>query len=401
MKPTRPMPLPTWKSAALAIALMTASGQAEETTTPTKEAPAAEKPAVVDAGIVAKPVKRADIIRNMSAVSAWMHKNRQQVKGGQFGDTHWTVATWYAGEYALYDVTKSPEHLKPLMAMAETTEWELGLRVLFADDQCIAQTYADLYMNVKKDPVLIDHMRYIADYMMRLPGDLSLENHHRVKLIGEWSWCDSLFMAPPAFAKLYQATGERKYLDFMNKKWWKTYDYLYDKEEKLFFRDSSYFDQKEANGKKVFWGRGNGWTMGGLVRVIDCLPKDYPDYPRYITLYKEMAERIAGLQQPDGLWRASLLDPDSYPSGETSASGFYCYALAWGINHGQLDKATYLPKVKKAWFALNAALHPDGQLGYAQPIGQDPKHCSFDDSEVYAVGAYLLAGREVLGLFAE
>ncbi|HBA30511.1 MAG TPA: family 88 glycosyl hydrolase, partial [Parabacteroides goldsteinii] len=43
-----------------------------------------------------------------------------------------------------------------------------------------------------------------------------------------------------------------------------TYNHLYDKDDKLFFRDSRYFGQQEANGKKVFWGRGNGWVIGGL-----------------------------------------------------------------------------------------------------------------------------------------
>jgi len=60
-----------------------------------------------------------------------------------------------------------------------------------------------------------------------------------------------------------------------------------------------------------------------------------------------MADRILSLQQEDGLWRASLLDPDSYPGGEVSGSGFFCYALAWGINNKLLDRDTYLPAVKK------------------------------------------------------
>ena len=43
-----------------------------------------------------------------------------------------------------------------------------------------------------------------------------------------------------------------------------TFVVLFDKEEKLFYRDHRYFNQKEANGTKVFWGRGNGWVLGGL-----------------------------------------------------------------------------------------------------------------------------------------
>jgi hypothetical protein len=34
-----------------------------------------------------------------------------------------------------------------------------------------------------------------------------------------WSWCDSLFMAPPAWMRLYGATGDEKYLNFAVKEW--------------------------------------------------------------------------------------------------------------------------------------------------------------------------------------
>ena len=56
-----------------------------------------------------------------------------------------------------------------------------------------------------------------------------------------------------------------------------------------------------------------------------------------------MAAKILTCQQADGLWRASLLDPDSFPLKETSGSGFYTYALAWGVNQGLLDRATFDP----------------------------------------------------------
>ena len=86
-----------------------------------------------------------------------------------------------------------------------------------------------------------------------------------------------------------------------------------------------------------------------------------------------MAEKIITLQQADGLWRASLLDPGSYPGGEGSGTGFYCYALAWGINQGLLDKAKYEPVVRNAWQGLNTLLSPEGMVGWVQPIGADPR----------------------------
>jgi len=115
-----------------------------------------------------------------------------------------------------------------------------------------------------------------------------------------------------------------------------------------------------------------------------------------------MASRIASLQQSDGLWRASLLDPASYPGGEVSGSGFFCYAFAWGINNGLLDPKIYLPVVRKAWIGLNECVNEEGRVGWVQPIGADPrKNFDADSWEVYGTGAFLLAGSEVVKLKIE
>ena len=89
-----------------------------------------------------------------------------------------------------------------------------------------------------------------------------------------------------------------------------------------------YFDMKESNGAKVFWGRGNGWVLGGLVEMLRELPAKSKYRPFYQELFQKLCYRIANLQSSDGFWRASLLDPDAYPSPETSCSGFFVYALA-------------------------------------------------------------------------
>jgi rhamnogalacturonyl hydrolase YesR len=82
-----------------------------------------------------------------------------------------------------------------------------------------------------------------------------------------------------------------------------TSDYLYDKEEHLYFRDSRYFKQREANGKKVFWGCGNGWVLGGLARMLQYVPANHPAYPRFVQQYREMSERLLSLQQPTAVAR--------------------------------------------------------------------------------------------------
>jgi unsaturated rhamnogalacturonyl hydrolase len=212
-------------------------------------------------------------------------------------------------------------------------------------------------------------------------------------------------MQPPALAKLAKTLKDPSYLVFSDTLFRQCYRLLYNNEEHLFARDASYLvdaagnGKKESNGKKIFWSRGNGWVIAGLVRLLQEMPKNYAGRDFYISLYKEMAARLLLLQQTDGLWRTSLLDPEAYAGGEGSGSGFHCYALAWGINQKILDKQTYLPAVKKAWEGLNSLVSAEGRVGWVQPIGGDPRrNFNADSWEAYGSGAFLLAGSEVIKL---
>ena len=210
-----------------------------------------------------------------------------------------------------------------------------------------------------------------------------------------YNWCDALFMAPPVWTRLSAITGDPRYLAYANKEWWATTEYLYDQEEHLYFRDDRYFDQREANGKKIFWCRGNGWVFGGIVRVLESMPLDFPDRAKYVTLYKEMAAKLLTIQGVDGLWRSSLLDPVTYPPPEASGSGFFCYGLAWGVNRGLLDAATYGPAALRAWQGLTGCVQEDDMLGWIQPIGAAPGKVSAKSTEIYGIGSFLLAGSEI------
>jgi rhamnogalacturonyl hydrolase YesR len=312
--------------------------------------------------------------------------------------TDWTQGAGYTGIMALAGISGDPKYRDAMQTMGETNHWQLGPKPYHADDHIVGQTYADLYL-LRRDPAMIAPMRESFDFVFNYPSPASSLDFKSPHALDLWSWCDALYMAPPAWIALYQATGDTRYKDYAITNWWRTYDYLYDKEEHLFFRDSSYFDKKEANGKKVFWGRGNGWVMGALVHMLQRLPAGTPEYDatraRFQKLYLEMAPKILSCQQPDGLWRASLLDPASYSLKETSGSAFYTYALAWGVNQGLLDRATYEPAIRKAWTALVDCVDPDGKLTHVQPIGADPKNFASDATEIYGVGAFLLAGSEL------
>lgn len=328
------------------------------------------------------------VLKQMRHVAEWQMKTPLR-----HSLNDWTNGALYSGLMAYGRLAKDGRSYHYLRELGDSMAWKTGRRNYFADDYCVGATFCELY-KLDGDQRKIAHFKTIADNIVERPHAESLAWKNAIHL-REWAWCDALFMGPPALMALYDVTGEKKYMDITSKLWWKTTDYLYNKSDSLYARDSTFFDKKEKNGTNVYWSRGNGWVMGGLVRVLSMMPKNYPDYQRFLALYKEMAEKIAYLQQPDGTWHASLLDPASYPIKETSGTGFYCYALTWGINNKVLDKKTYKPIVLKAWTALVASVHPDGKLGYVQRIGAAPDGVTAADTEVYGVGAFLLAGSEI------
>ena len=333
-----------------------------------------------------KSFKPIEIKKLMINAAYW------QLEHPQHALNDWTNATLYAGISAAYQTTKDDKLMKAMLEMGEMNKWKPASRITHADDQAIAQTYIDLY-RITKEKKMIEPFIKTMDEFKKTTYVASINKPIT------WWWCDALFMAPPAFVKLGMTLNDPSYLALSDSLYKETYKLLYSKEDHLFYRDNSYFSKREKNGQKIFWSRGNGWVMGSLVLILSEFPKNYKQRPFYEMLFKEMAKKVSSQQQKDGLWRASLLDPVSYPGGEASGSGFYTYALTWGINNGLLNKAEYLPIVKKAWLGMCSLIQPDGRVGWVQQIGSDPQaNFSASVTEVYGTGAFLLAGSEVIKL---
>lgn len=339
-------------------------------------------------------ITKTDTKNIMRKVADWQIKN-----GIKHDALDWTNAALYAGMADWAELSSIEDNYNFYWEWLYHTlgerYFQLGNRMYNADDLAVGQTNIDLFAKYNNERILWPTKSRL-DWIIDNPSNTSLDfRNHTVATKDRWSWCDALFMAPPVFAKMYVLTGEDKYLEFMDKEYKATYELLYDKQEKLFFRDARFFDRKEANGKKIFWGRGNGWIVAGLVEILKALPDGNAHRKFYINLYEDMCDRLLKLQCEDGSWHASLLDPESYPSKETSVTGFILYALAYGVNSGILDKNIYVPSIMKGWNVMVNCVDEFGKLGYVQPIGDDPKKVNKEMTEVYGVGAFLLAGTEI------
>jgi unsaturated rhamnogalacturonyl hydrolase len=314
------------------------------------------------------------------------------------GRRDWIQASFYIGLTHFADVVDNSRYVDAVVAHGMAEDWGFDGRPRHADADATAAVWIWAAEHTH-DPAKLAPTKARFDAVLANPSTVSLAFDAEPPPRGgqpcqvRWCWCDALFMAPPAWLALTKATGDGRYLGHADTEFWVTTDYLYDPAEHLFYRDSRFFQQRNASGHKIFWGRGNGWVFAGLARILTDLPADHPSRPRYEALFKQMAARLISLQGANGYWPVSLLEPQQSP--ETSGTGFFVYGLAWGVNHGLLPASEYRWPIQQGWRALVAAVQPDGRLGWVQRIGAGPDQVSAEDTQLYGTGAFLLAASEV------
>ena len=311
------------------------------------------------------------------------------------GDNLWHKATYFTGNLAAAGALDQSSYRAFARSWARGHAYGVngGTTTDNADNHCAGQTYLALY-ELDPQPEMMRGIKNAIDYTIDT-GDRD-----------QWYWIDAQFMASPVFAQLGALTGGARYHDAMFEMYIDARDrrQLYDPTVGLWFRDGNYLypDEKTPNGKKIFWARGNGWVIGSLVRTLDYLAADSPYRAEYETMLQAMASALADVQRGDGLWNVSLADPEDHPGPEASGTAFFTYAIAWGINRGVLDRATFLPIVERAWRGLaSVAVRADGELGYVQGVGERPNSSqpvTIRSTHDYGVGAFLLAGSEVMQL---
>ena len=314
----------------------------------------------------------------------------------------WTRAVYYEGLMALYEIDKDKRYTDYTDRWGSFHKWmpRNGISTRDADNQCCGQTY-------------LDRFEALGDSAMIRPIRENLLEQMADGNVGHWTWIDAIQMSMPLYARMYEITGERKYIEHaMNMYRWSRNECgggLFNASEGLWWRDADFVPPyKEADGQNCYWSRGNGWVLAALVRVMDCLkPKD-KIYKELKKDYMAMAEAIANCQREDGFWNVSLVSPTTFGGKETSGTALFLYGISWGIRKGYLKESVYRPVVDKAWEALKTdAVHKDGFLGYVQSTGKEPKDgqpVTYDrvpDFEDYGVGCFLLGASEYYKMIGE
>ena len=342
------------------------------------------------------PEQVRQVIRKVNTY--WQQNNKAEVRA------FWDNAAYHTGNIEVYKLMKDDSMLDYSIRWATHNQWQGATEpdpskwkykhygeghdfVLFGDWQICFQTYIDLY-NLAPDEQKVARAKQVMGY----EADSKVHDY--------WWWADALYMVMPVMTKMYQLTGDKKYLDKLYENLLYSDSIMLDSETGLYFRDGKYVwpKHKSANGKKDFWARGDGWVLAGLAKVLQDMPETYVWQPFFVHKYTRLARAVAKCQQPQGYWTRSMLDPAHAPGPETSGTAFFCYGLLWGVNHGYLQNKEFAPVIQRAWkYLTETALQRDGRVGYVQPIGERaiPGQTVDANSQAnFGVGAFLLAACE-------
>jgi rhamnogalacturonyl hydrolase YesR len=235
-----------------------------------------------------------------------------------------------------------------------------------------------------KDPALLEAARAFADYLgtfrltesgcplhyedahIELPPELPadhaeydqrLETRRQAMATANAGPCvfvDSIHFHGPFLAALYRATGEERYLCQAEITIGPQVDLLWDDQEALFHH---FWMEREKKPNGVFWGRGNGWGMLGILQTLECLPEDHLLAERFRSLIVRQARRIAALQHPSGDWHTVLTDSASYL--ESSIACFVVDGFTRAMRRGWLGPE-FSPVVDRAWRAMQSHIREDG-----------------------------------------
>ncbi|GFD79457.1 hypothetical protein KUL118_23190 [Tenacibaculum sp. KUL118] len=349
------------------------------------------------------------VMAQMEKVANWQVARTQymnhvgRARAGSEAYGRWIQGAFYKGLTKLAERSDNPFYETWIGYVGNAHNWKMGKVKYFADDHVIGQTNLWYYRRHRNEEALAP-VKETFDWLIEQAPDNSLEfvagrnedNIHNCQW--RWCWADALFMGPPVLFELSAITGDSKYADYAHKEFQATIDYLQDPKTKLLFRDSRYFDKKGKFSEQVFWSRGMGWVYAGVVHVLENLSRDHQYRSYYESLYHELTLAIVKLQKEDGAWPMSLLAGEKYVEPETSGTAFFTYGITWGINNELLDKNTYLPSAIKGWQVLSSAVHPDGKFGWVQGVNEKPDVVTKDDSQLFGVGAFLLAGSAMFDL---
>lgn len=296
---------------------------------------------------------------------------------------NWDGGTIMTGIMGLYRTTKEQQWLDSVDKWGNKWAWTWGGGG--GDNFCAIQTFCERYID---DPIPGNVSKYQPS-QTALDGVLNNPVNHL------YGWQDAVYMGLPDFSMMGYITGTARYFDSLNSMFRGAEKDFQDPVYKLWYWNTSASFKTTPKGHPQFWGPGNAWVLGGLVRALKYLPKSSKYRAAWEATFKTFCDTLRIKQQADGFWRTSLFEPTEFPNPESSCTAFFAYAMALGVSWGILDTNTFVPTIRKAWSALVKVVGANGKVGYGQPWSNQPGNPTLGNEIPEGHGAFLLAGEGV------
>lgn len=205
-----------------------------------------------------------------------------------------------------------------------------------------------------------------------------------------WENAEALLSEAPVWARLYTATGAKKYRDGLVRRLKETSGLLFDAEASLFHADAQAMASQASVRPRRYSGFANGCAVAGLARVLGQLADNDPARAELEGQFRALAASLASARLDLGGWSAEITAGIFGDAHDPAATALIAAGLASGISQGLLKADAFQPVVAQAWALLAANAAPvaqaDGSTVDPQPL------------PARAAGASLLAGAELYRL---
>jgi unsaturated rhamnogalacturonyl hydrolase len=230
----------------------------------------------------------------------------------------------------------------------------------------------DLYARTG-DPVLLARARELATMLESTKRGQHGARIHRPDLAG-WDhevWVDCMHLDVPFLGQLANVEADDRWRELGIGLLLTHARVLQDERSCLF---SHGFDDATGRANGVFWGRGQGWALLGLVDTLLALPAGHEATAEIRQRLCALVEALVRHEVGSGRWHTVVDAPETYV--EASVGAFVALGVGDAVRAGVMGPE-YDPVARRALDATVSGIDAEGALrcvSDATPVGPDAAH---------------------------
>ncbi|RDW73445.1 hypothetical protein BP6252_07352 [Coleophoma cylindrospora] len=193
-------------------------------------------------------------------------------------------------------------------------------------------------------------------------------------------WDDTLMMTVLPLAKIGQVLHRPAYIEEAKRQFLLHIQYLFDAKTGLFFHGWIFQGGSGHNFANARWARGNAWLTIAIPEFLELLDLPAEDAFRQhlVATLQAQVDALCALQNPDGLWRTLLDEPEAEGSYvESSATAGFAFGMLKAVRLRLVSGEPYREAAVRAIKAVLRNVSPEGELlnvSFGTAMGHDLQH---------------------------